>query len=301
MYSYLSYFRRTNIFGCLFCKYVALEYIQIRGIQIYLDICLCPFYDICSFQQEGLPWCQTCLLWCHDGLPWCQVYYGIRKVYHSIRKVYHDVRKVYQGVRKVNHDVRKVTPKIFQDPQWSHTTDQWTNRPTERHPKYRANPDFQSRWMSTMVSGRYNMVSGRSTMASVMSTMVSGRSTMVTGNYTIVSGRSTMMSARSTTVSGRSTMVSGRSTTSTPNIFQDPPWWRTTDQGTNQPTKQHPKYRANPDFQSRGEFKIWSLPILLIVRLSSPGGACTWPGCICRPATTDRIQLQPRYVSGCQR
>ena len=31
---------RPNIFGYLFGTYC--------GIQIYLDICLCPFYDICS-------------------------------------------------------------------------------------------------------------------------------------------------------------------------------------------------------------------------------------------------------------
>ena len=28
-----------------------------------------------------------------------------------------------------------------------------------------------------------------------------------------------------------------------------------------QPNEQHPKYRATPDFQSRGEFEIWSLAI----------------------------------------
>ena len=37
-----------------------------------------------------------------------------------------------------------------------------------------------------------------------------------------------------------------------------------TDDGIQQTTnnKQHPKYRATPDFQSRGEFKIWSLAIV---------------------------------------
>jgi hypothetical protein len=30
-------------------------------------------------------------------------------------------------------------------------------------------------------------------------------------------------------------------------------------QTAKQPNKQHPKYRATPDFQSRGEFESWSL------------------------------------------
>ena len=34
-------------------------------------------------------------------------------------------------------------------------------------------------------------------------------------------------------------------------------------QTTKRPNKQYPNYRATPDFQSRGEFEIWSLAINL--------------------------------------
>ena len=53
LYSYLCYFRSMNIFGYLFGKYVAFQYIQIivRYIlqhPIYSDIRSRPFYDIGS-------------------------------------------------------------------------------------------------------------------------------------------------------------------------------------------------------------------------------------------------------------
>jgi hypothetical protein len=38
---------------------------------------------------------------------------------------------------------------------------------------------------------------------------------------------------------------------------------QTAEQTAEQTAKQHPKYRATPDFQSRGEFEIWSLAILI--------------------------------------
>ena len=34
------------------------------------------------------------------------------------------------------------------------------------------------------------------------------------------------------------------------------------EQPSKQPSEQHPEYRATPDFQSRGEFEIWSLAII---------------------------------------
>ena len=52
-YSDSCYFQSTNIFGYLFRKYFAFEYIRIFvryifGIQIYSDICSRPFYEIRS-------------------------------------------------------------------------------------------------------------------------------------------------------------------------------------------------------------------------------------------------------------
>ena len=83
-YSYLCYFRNTNISGYSFGKYVASKYIRIfiRYIMWHPNIfgyCSCPFYDIRSSLGQISPLLREgniCLLFCpcqssrsHDILP----------------------------------------------------------------------------------------------------------------------------------------------------------------------------------------------------------------------------------------